>query len=123
MRREKGRELRQDNVNFYLISLGLAQNKIRFTDTQLDGAAKGGLVHHINSGKRDEAQIKQALPHRTAGVVPFDADTASRGNVAEQPTFFPALALTALRAMMGAFLFRPPELHRKTFQHVISILP
>jgi len=120
---KKGRELRHDNVNFYLVSLGLAQNEIRFSDTQLDGAAKRGLVHHINPGKRNNAEIKKALPHRTAGMMSFDADAATRRNVTEQPTFFTALVLTALRAMMGTLLFRPPELHRQTFLPVISILP
>jgi hypothetical protein len=116
------KELRHDKVNFNLISFGLAQNEIRFTYTQLDSAAKGGPVDHRNPGQRGNAQIEQPLPHRTAGVVPFHADTAAGGNVTEQPAFFPARRrLAALRAaMMGTLFFRPPELHCQTFLYAIS---
>jgi len=111
--REKREELRHDNIDFYLVSLGLAQYKIRFTHPQLDGAAKRGLVNHIKPGTWSNAKIKKSLAHGTAGIVPFDADAASGCNIAEQSTFFPTLIRAALPTVQGAFLFGPPELHRK----------
>jgi hypothetical protein len=123
MEMKKGRELWHDNIDFYLVSLGLAQNEIGVADTQMHCSPERGLVDHIDLGKRDDAKIEKTLPHGAAGVVSSDADATAGSHVAEQPALFTALGLTALRAMMGTLLFRPPELHRKSFLSVMAVLP
>ena len=67
--------------NLYLLSLRLAENKITVTDTKLNGASKGSLVHHIHLCRWNNTKIQKRLSHSTTGMMPSDADTLTGRNV------------------------------------------